>query len=105
MKPPISSGTCSTGSRRSWLEAGDCFRTASKALDGYIFTLMWAQSQVAEAIRLWNEGQAATRQATAEHDQAVRQAPHGTPVILFTDPGEAQQQGVGRASVSTAVCQ
>lgn len=80
------------GEPKRWLEAGDCFHTASKALDNYISTLIWAQNQAAEAARLWDEGQALTREAAAEHDRAMQQAPPGAPVVPFTDSGEAQRQ-------------
>lgn len=87
-----------------WLEAGDCFHNAANALDGYASTLQWAQQQAAGAIRLWNEGQAATAQAQAEHDQAVASAKQeanahkaaGIPTtpasIPYVDPGAAQRQ-------------
>lgn len=81
-----------------WLEAGDCFHHASGALEQYCESLTWAQGQAAEAIRLWNEGEAATQQAKADHaravEQAHQQAPPGTttPQIPFQDPGEAKRQ-------------
>lgn len=86
------------GQPGKWLQAGDCFHAASKALDGYIATLTWAQREAAEAIELWNEGQAATRKATAKHDQAVKLAQQqpqpgaAAPAIPFADPGEAKRQ-------------
>ncbi|MEV0088698.1 putative T7SS-secreted protein [Saccharopolyspora sp. NPDC050642] len=80
------------GEPAKWLEAGDCFHTASTALKTYSATLTWAQGQAAEAVRLWDQGQAATREAAAQHDEAVQQAPPGAPVVPFTDPGEAQRQ-------------
>src|SRR5699024_7801148 len=50
-----------------WLKAGDALDAAAVALDGYADTLRWAQRQAAEAIRLWDQGEAATRKARAEH--------------------------------------
>lgn len=88
------------GQPSRWLDAGDAFHDASSALDGYVSTLIWAQRQAAEAIRLWNEGQAATLAAHVRHDQAVQQAeqhalaatavgiPTVAPQIPFIDPGE-----------------
>lgn len=96
-----------------WLDAGDAFHDASSALDGYVSTLIWAQGQAAEAIRLWHEGQAATLAAHVRHDQAVQQAeqhaltataagfPTVAPQIPFADPGEimraAAQDTLNRA--------
>lgn len=48
-------------------------------------TWAWAQTQAADAIRQWNQAQAATDQAKAQHAQA----PPNTP---FNDPGEAGRQ-------------
>ncbi|WP_376775132.1 putative T7SS-secreted protein [Saccharopolyspora phatthalungensis] len=56
-----------------WLEAGDCFQYAGGALEQYSESLTWAQGRAAEAIRLWNEGEAATQQAKAEHARAAEQ--------------------------------
>ncbi|GAA4889223.1 putative T7SS-secreted protein [Saccharopolyspora cebuensis] len=81
-----------------WLEAGDCFHHAAGALERYSESLAWAQGQASEAIRLWNEGEAATRQASADHaravEQARQQAPPGAPAaeVAFHDPGEAKRQ-------------
>ncbi|MCI2422695.1 EndoU domain-containing protein [Saccharopolyspora sp. K220] len=96
------------GEPARWLEAGDCFHAASKALETYISTMTWAQGQATEAIRLWDEGQAATRHAAAEHDKAVQHAPPGTAVVPFADPGEATRQTArdmldrARAQLATA---
>jgi hypothetical protein len=76
------------GQPDKWLEAGDCFHNAAKAMETYHSTLTWAQGQAADAIRQWHEGQAATRAAKAQHDQAVQQAGHDLP---FHDPGEAKR--------------
>jgi len=62
------------GEPRKWTEAGDCFHSAANALDSYASTLHWAQREAGEAIRLWNEGEAATADAKAAHERAVEQA-------------------------------
>lgn len=86
------------GEPTKWLEAGDCFHDAAGALERYGDALTRAQGEAAEAIRLWNEGEAATRGAQAEHtratEQAKQRAPDGVPAasIPFTDPGEAKRQ-------------
>jgi hypothetical protein len=92
------------GQPAKWLEAGDCFHSAANALENYVSTLQWAQQQASEAIRLWNESQAATNQAKADHEHAVQQAQQeaaaktasGTPTVApdipFTDPGTAKRQ-------------
>lgn len=87
------------GEPHRWSEAGDCFHDAARALDPYASTLQWAQQKAREAIRLWNEGEATTRRARAEHDRAVtkarQDAANGIPAntdILFHDPGEAKRE-------------
>lgn len=96
------------GEPRKWIEAGDSFHRAAAALDSYVSTLRWAQQQAAEAIRLWNEGNAATAAAEVAHDRAVRQAeqnaansaangvPATAPDIPFHDPGEATREAARR---------
>jgi hypothetical protein len=102
------------GEPLKWREAGDCFHYAATALERYGEALTWAQGQAGEAIRLWDEGEAATRRAQAEHAQAVGRAqqeapPGGQPVdIPFLDPGEAKRQaardvlGTARSDLATA---
>ena len=51
-----------------WYAAADSLQAASGALNDHASTLRWAQAQAAEAISLWNQGQAATQQAKASHD-------------------------------------
>jgi Bacterial toxin 28 len=85
------------GEPRKWTEAGDCFHSAADALDSYASTLQWAQQEAGEAIRLWNEAEAATANAWAEHERTVRRAQEeatgGTvPDIPFNDPGEAKRE-------------
>ncbi|GAA0534875.1 WXG100 family type VII secretion target [Saccharopolyspora thermophila] len=91
------------GEPPKWLEAGDAFHDGAAALTSYAATLSWAQTQAQEAIRLWNEGDAAAEQAKAAHDQAVQRAqkdaaaktangtPTTAPAIPFHDPGEAKR--------------
>ena len=100
------SGTAADGFRKAfqgqpgkWIEAGGAFHSAAQAVGNYLNTLTWAQGQAADAIREYNDGQAATQQAQADHARAVQQAQaqaesSGTtaPTIPFTDPGEAKRQ-------------
>lgn len=87
------------GQPGKWTEAGDCFHSAATAVDNYTSTLTWAQGQAADAIQEWNNGQTATKQAQAQHAQAVQRAQAEaassgtTPAnIPFTDPGAAMRQ-------------
>jgi len=87
-----------------WFDAGDSLDSAAQALTRYADTLSWAQRQATEAIALWQQGDDATRQATAAHERAVSaaqaqtraHAAHGDPTVVpappFSDPGEAQRQ-------------
>lgn len=96
------------GQPGKWAEAGSCFHAAANALDGYDTTLQWAQNQAAQAIRMWNAGEAATAAAKTAHQQAVTRAEQETaaaraagvlatvPLIPFTDPGGAQRQAAQR---------
>ena len=68
-----------------WFTAGDAMQAGAGALDDYAATLRWAQGQAAEAIRLWDAGEAATRQAQAAYDAAAAHAD----LPPFEDPGEA----------------
>ncbi|MFB7911218.1 putative T7SS-secreted protein [Kitasatospora sp. NPDC056076] len=86
------------GEPQKWLEAGDCFHDASTALTTYQTTLTWAQGQATDAIRQWNEGQAATDKAKSDHQDAEKNAGHALP---FTDPGEATRTSA-RQTLSTA---
>lgn len=87
------------GEPRKWVEAGDCFHNAANAVDSYATTLQWAQRKAGDAIQLWNDGEAATHQARAEHERVVAQArqdaANGIPTdtnIPFHDPGEAKRE-------------
>lgn len=81
-----------------WLDAADAFEATATALFGYAATLRWAQAQAAEAISVWDEGQAATARAEQAHDQAVAnaevQSRAGQPTAVppFVDPGESKRQ-------------
>ena len=59
------------GEPGKWIEAGDCFHNAAGALDSYASTLQWAQREAGEAIRLWNEGEAATAAARAAREAST----------------------------------
>lgn len=92
------------GQPGTWLQAGDCFHQASQALDRYATALTCAQGQAGDAIRQWNQAQAATAEAQEQHTRAVQQAqqqaqqktatgiPTVAPDIPFTDPGTASRQ-------------
>lgn len=85
-----------------WFTAADALQAGAGALGDYTATLRWAQTQAAEAIRLWNQGEAATQQAVAEHDTALAQAgAQNQPAPPFTDPGEADRQAA-RETLSRA---
>lgn len=84
------------GQPEKWIEAGDCFRNAATAIDGYAKTLSWAQSQAYDAVQQWAAGQAATAEAQTRYQQ-YRQAGGTDP---FQDPGEA-----GRTSAQQTLSQ
>jgi hypothetical protein len=71
------------GQPAKWLEAADCFHDAADALYTYANTVVWAQSEATEAVKEWNAGQGATRQAQGEY--AKYQQAGGTEP--FQDPG------------------
>ncbi len=61
------SGTAADGFRKAfqgqpgkWIEAGGAFHSAAQGVGNYLNTLTWAQGQAADAIREYNDGQAAT---------------------------------------------
>lgn len=82
-----------------WLSAADAFINTSTTLSQYAGVLRWAQGQAKEAIRKYDEAQAATRKAINEHNAAVTRAnatnaanaAAGSPiretVPPFVDPG------------------
>lgn len=92
------------GEPKRWIECGDAFGDAAGALTSYASTHEWAQGQAAEAIVLWDQGEAATNAAKADHEAAVQRAhqdamaltaagvPTVPPEIPFHDPGEEKRQ-------------
>ncbi|WP_181775433.1 putative T7SS-secreted protein [Amycolatopsis pittospori] len=87
-----------------WLSASDSFVAVAEGLSAYAQTLRWAQGQAGDAIRMWDQGQATTADAKAQHDRNVanadaqnqQRAANGDPtrvaVAPFSDPGEAIRQ-------------
>lgn len=81
-----------------WFRTCDLLDSSATALEDYVDTLRWAQSQASEAIRLWEQGEQATAQAKASHEAAVAEAQAaagdapGQPVPPFSDPGEELRQ-------------
>ena len=76
-----------------WFTAGDAMQGGAGALDDYVATLRWAQQQAGEAIRQWNDAQAATNQAKSGHAAATTAAQQaGQPEPEFTDPGTAGRE-------------
>jgi hypothetical protein len=75
-----------------WLKAGDAFERTANALEAYNGTLRWAQGQAAEAIRIYGEGDAVSRQARASAVAAAET--RGGPVAAggLADPGEQKRQ-------------
>jgi hypothetical protein len=67
-----------------WFTAADAMQAGAGGLDDYVATLRWAQGQAADAIRLWNAGQAVTQQARSRYESAP-------PTTPFQDPGEADR--------------
>jgi hypothetical protein len=57
-----------------WLKSSDILADISRALTDHAGTLTWAQSQAAEAIALWQEGEEASQKAAAQHNAAVDEA-------------------------------
>ncbi|MET8539877.1 putative T7SS-secreted protein [Kitasatospora sp. NPDC004799] len=76
------------GEPGKWLEAGDCFHDAANALTSYQHALTWAQGQASDAIKQWNEAEAATSKAKTEHAEAEKNAGHS---VQFNDPGESKR--------------
>ena len=98
------------GEPKRWIEAGENFRDAAKALREYIVVLRSAQQKAKTAIDQYARGQQATENAKRQHEQQVREAQaSGNPTeVPFNDPGEADRKaaqrllGSARASVETA---
>lgn len=78
-----------SGEKANWFKASDVM-SAPAALNEYAHTLSWAQTQAQEPSTLWDQGEAATKQAVAQHDAIVAPPKHGTrrPRRRTTDPGE-----------------
>ncbi len=84
---------------RRWTDAGHALTTAADALDAHVHTLAWAQGQASEAIALWDQAEAETAHAKAEHRAAVDQARQAAPFdtlgmidIPFEDTGQGTRQ-------------
>ena len=82
-----------------WLKSSDAVEDACRALIEYAHTLRWAQSQAAQAVELWEQGEVATGQATAAHQAAMERAnaneAAGGPSSVLgasSDPGEKLRQ-------------
>ncbi|MCA1188769.1 MULTISPECIES: putative T7SS-secreted protein [unclassified Saccharopolyspora] len=87
-----------------WLHAADSFTATATALEEYARVLRWAQAQATEAIAVWQEGEAATREAKTAYEASVTEADRqnranaesGAPGHVdpgpFSDPGEAKRQ-------------
>lgn len=79
----------------NWHLGHDAMTSAAKTLDSHSSSLSWAQGQAAEAIALWNRGEAATKAAMKDfqsHGGAFTTGPGGEPIPVggsFTDPGTA----------------
>ncbi|MDV6014729.1 putative T7SS-secreted protein [Haloechinothrix sp. LS1_15] len=78
-----------------WYRAADTITDTAEALVRHAEAILAAQSQAAEAIELWERGEAATREARERYDSAVaeanRRAQAGEqlgPMEPFHDPGE-----------------
>ena len=75
-----------------WRSTSDTFTAAADALDGYANALEWAQGEAAAAIRLWNQAEAQSAAAWAEHNTQVRALQRGAGArhfridIPFDDP-------------------
>ena len=81
------------GQPDKWLEAGDCFHQAADALEIFGHSLVWAQGQAEDAIRQWNDGQAASSQARSQHQQAEQQAGHPLPFDDSVGEGKRDAEG------------
>ncbi|WP_154814868.1 putative T7SS-secreted protein [Actinophytocola xinjiangensis] len=88
------------GEPSRWITCGECFRDARNAVEAHAETLEWAQGEAAVAIDLWEQGEQATANARAAHDQARDKAQREAsaagepppPDKPFTDPGEELRQ-------------
>jgi hypothetical protein len=72
-----------------WYKTADALAAAAGALTAYAETLRWAQTKAGEAVELWEQGEAATATAVAQHQAAVADAgATGQTAPAFHDPGE-----------------
>ena len=69
-----------------WYAAANCLAGAADSLTTYAHTLEWAQRQAADAIRLWDEGEAQTHAARRQYDEGP------APVAPFVDVGEPTRE-------------
>ncbi|PXY30947.1 putative T7SS-secreted protein [Prauserella muralis] len=81
-----------SGEKPNWMLGHDAMNSVADTLGSHADTLTWAQGQAAEAMELWERGEAATREARQEHDALVGAGgPPGAgpagPVPAFEDPG------------------
>ncbi|RJQ69483.1 hypothetical protein D5S17_30295 [Pseudonocardiaceae bacterium YIM PH 21723] len=92
-----------------WLRASDAFLQATSAVQAYYHALDGGQREAAECIRIFEEGQQATRRAMAEYNSQVDAhngridaynamrtrgddpGPVPQPPAAFSDPGEARR--------------
>jgi hypothetical protein len=75
-----------------WFTAADAMQAGAGALDDYVVTLRWAQTQASEAVRLWNQGDAATERGRTEYESVAKQAAAAQQAPPpFSDPGEADR--------------
>ncbi|MER5391432.1 putative T7SS-secreted protein [Saccharopolyspora sp. NPDC002686] len=80
------------GEPTRWIASGDAFNAAAEAIGEYADCLQRAQGEAAEAIRLWDQGEAATKQAEQQHRQAVQAAAGGAAAEPFSDPGAPMRE-------------
>ena len=69
--------------KKQWSDAQDSCTKAAATLDAYAQTVKWAQDQAGKAIKLYQQGQQATQQATAERgqDPQSQTAEHDGPTL------------------------
>jgi hypothetical protein len=82
-----------TPEKPKWLTGQAALQSAAEALHGHAETLRWAQSTAADAIDLWERGEAATKAAKTQFDQDLVSAKEsGATTPSFSDPGEELRQ-------------
>ncbi|MBB3663500.1 MULTISPECIES: putative T7SS-secreted protein [Prauserella salsuginis group] len=85
-----------TAEKPKWEKGASALRSTATTLDGHAQTVSWAQSQAAEAIAKYKEGQRATATAQQNYTDQHGVSPNapGAPATAgsFTDPGEAKRQ-------------